>query len=159
MNITIVAVGKIKEDFLKKACAEYEKRLSRFCKLSIIELPDEPMREQPSVAEREAVLKKEGMRILSAIKDTDVLISLCVEGKQYTSEEFASYIDTACIGGASNFTFVIGGSLGLWEEIKQKSQLRLSFSKMTFPHMLMRVILLEQIYRGFKINRNENYHK
>lgn len=159
MNITVISVGKMKEDYLKKACAEYEKRLSRFCKLNMIELPDEPMSDKPSDAERDAILKKEGMRILSHIKENDVVISLCVEGKQYASEAFSEYIDNACIGGASSFVFVIGGSLGLWEEIKKKSRLQLSFSKMTFPHQLMRVILLEQIFRSFKINRGENYHK
>lgn len=159
MNITIIAVGKMKEDYLKKACAEYEKRLSRFCKLTTIEIPDEPMSDKPSEAERLAVLKKEGARIMSAIKDTDMLISLCVEGKQLSSEDFAESMDQACTKGASRFTFVIGGSLGLLEEIKEKSNLRLSFSKMTFPHQLMRVVLLEQIFRAFKINRNENYHK
>ncbi len=159
MNITIVAVGKIKEAYLKSACAEYEKRLSRFCKLKIVELPDEPMSDRPSSAEYDSVLKKEGARILSAIKDTDVVISLCVEGIQQSSEAFAQTIENACTNGASSFTFIIGGSLGLLEEIKKKSHLRLSFSKMTFPHQLMRVILLEQLYRAFKINRNESYHK
>lgn len=159
MNINIIAVGKIKEDFLKKAVSEYEKRLSRFCKLNIIEVPDEPMSDRPTDGEREQVLKKEGARILTAMKNTDVLITLCVEGRQLTSEEFAQKLGNACLGGASSFTFVIGGSLGLLEDIKVKSSLRLSFSKMTFPHQLMRVILLEQIYRAFKINRNESYHK
>ena len=159
MNITIIAVGKMKEDYLKKACSEYEKRLSRFCKLTIVEIPDEPMSDKPSESERNAVLKKEGVRILSAIKDTDVLVSLCVEGKQLSSEDFAESMDQSCTNGASRFTFVIGGSLGLLEEIKEKSHLRLSFSKMTFPHQLMRVVLLEQLYRAFKINRNESYHK
>ncbi len=159
MNITIIAVGKIKEDFLKKACAEYEKRLSRFCKLSIVEIPDEPMSDNPSESEKQLVLKKEGAKILSAMKNTDHLIALCVEGKQMPSESFAEYISNTCLSGNSSFTFLIGGSLGLLEELKAKSKLKLSFSKMTFPHQLMRVILLEQIYRAFKINKNESYHK
>jgi len=159
MNINIIAVGKIKEELLKKACAEYEKRLSRFAKLNIIEIPDEPMSDRPSESEREQVLKKEGAKILSAIKKTDVLITLCVEGKQMKSEDFASFIDNACVSGASDFTFVIGGSLGLLDDIKNLSRLKLSFSPMTFPHQLMRVILLEQIYRACKINHNESYHK
>ena len=159
MNINIIAVGKMKEDFLKKACAEFEKRLSRFCKLNIIEVPDEPMSDRPSESERDAGLKKEGGRILAAMKNTDMLISLCVEGKQLSSEEFAETFNHACISGASTFTFVIGGSLGLMHDIKAKSNLKLSFSKMTFPHQLMRVILLEQIFRAFKINHNESYHK
>lgn len=159
MNINIIAVGKIKEDFLKKALSEYEKRLSRFCKLSIIEIPDEAMSDRPSEGEKNAVLKKEGAKILSAIKNTDVLVSLCVEGKQMKSEKFADFFKTKAVNGANTFTFIIGGSLGLLEEIKEKSNLKLSFSEMTFPHQLMRVILLEQIYRAFKINANESYHK
>lgn len=159
MNINIIAVGKLKEDFMKKACAEYSKRLSRFCKLSIIEVPDEPMSDRPQESEKQTVLKKEGAKILGAIKNTDVLISLCVEGKQMPSEAFSGFIQKETLSGANTFTFVIGGSLGLLEEIKAKSKLRLSFSEMTFPHQLMRVILLEQIYRAFKISAGESYHK
>ncbi len=159
MNINIIAVGKIKEKFFKDACAEYEKRMSRFCKLNITELPDEAMSDKPSEAEKSAVLKKEASRILSAIRPTDAVITLCVEGKQMASEELAGFFKNSCIDGKSSFTFIIGGSLGLSEEVKAKSNLRLSFSKMTFPHQLMRVVLLEQIYRAFKINANESYHK
>jgi len=159
MNVNIISVGKIKEKYLKDAIDEYSKRLSRFCRLTITEVADEPMSQNPSGAEVEIILKKEGEKILSAIKNTDVLISLCVEGEQKTSEEFAKVFSNECANGASSFTFIIGGSLGLLEEIKKKSALRLSFSKMTFPHQLMRVVLLEQIYRAFKINANENYHK
>lgn len=159
MNINVIAVGKIKEKFMKDACAEYAKRLGRFCKLNIVELADEPMSERPSESEKQMVLQKEGTKILNAIKNTDVLITLCVEGKQMASETFASYLQDECVKGANSFTFVIGGSLGLLEEIKQRSKLRLSFSEMTFPHQLMRVVLLEQIYRAFKINANESYHK
>ena len=159
MNITIIAVGKLKEDFLKKACQEYEKRMSRFCKLNIIELPDEPMSDNPQESEIKAILKKEGDKILSKIKNTDTVVALCVEGKQKTSEEFSQFFDEKCLQGISDFTFVIGGSLGLSEEVKKRSEIRLSFSKMTFPHQLMRVMLLEQIYRAFKISRNESYHK
>ena len=157
MNVNIIAVGKLKEDFLKKACAEYSKRLSRFCKLNVIEIPDEPMSDRPQESEKQSVLKKEGAKILGAIKNTDVLISLCVEGKQMSSEAFSDFIQKEALGGANTFTFVIGGSLGLLEEIK--SRLRLSFSEMTFPHQLMRVVLLEQIYRAFKISAGESYHK
>ncbi len=159
MNINIIAVGKIKEDFFKKACAEYEKRLSRFCKLKIFEVADEAMSDRPSESETAQILKKEGEKIKNAIKHTDVLISLCVEGKQMPSEDLAEFIGSACLDGANSFTFVIGGSLGLSEEIKKMSRVRLSFSKMTFPHQLMRVVLLEQIYRAFKINAGESYHK
>ncbi len=159
MNVNIIAVGKIKEKYLKDAIDEYKKRLSRFCKLTITEVPDESMSQNPSEKEIESILKKEGEKIISSIKNTDVLISLCVEGKQKTSEEFAKLFSDECIKGANTFTFVIGGSVGLCDEIKNMSQLKLSFSKMTFPHQLMRVVLLEQIYRAFKINANESYHK
>lgn len=159
MNINIIAVGKIKEKYLKDAIDEYLKRLSRFCKLTIVEVADEAMSERPSSAEKAHILQKEGDKILSAIKNTDVLISLCVEGNQMPSERFADFFTTETVKGANTFTFVIGGSLGLLEEIKKKSKLKLSFSQMTFPHQLMRVILLEQIYRAFKINANESYHK
>ncbi len=159
MNINIIAVGKIKEDFLKKACAEYAKRMSRFCKLNVIEVADEAMSDRPSESEKQAILQKEGAKIENAVKNTDVLITLCVEGKQMASEAFADFMQTECVKGANTFTFIIGGSLGLSEEIKKKSKLRLSFSEMTFPHQLMRVVLMEQIYRAFKINANESYHK
>lgn len=159
MNINIVAVGKMKEDFLKNACAEYAKRMSRFCKLQVIEVPDEPMSDRPTESEKQAILQKESAKILRAVKNTDVLISLCVEGKQMASETFAEFLKEECVNGANTFTFIIGGSLGLSEEIKQQSHLKLSFSKMTFPHQLMRVVLMEQIYRAFKINANESYHK
>lgn len=159
MNINIVAVGKIKEKYLKEAIEEYSKRLSRFCKLKITEVPDEPMSDRPNDSERTAVLKKEAEKITSAIGTTDVLVTLCVEGKQLSSEKFADFFASQTVSCASTFTFVIGGSLGLSDEIKAKSKLRLSFSEMTFPHQLMRVILLEQVYRAFKINSNENYHK
>lgn len=159
MNVNIITVGKIKEKYLKDALDEYKKRLSRFCKLTITEVPDEPMSQNPGDKEIESILKKEGEKIISSIKNTDVLISLCVEGKQKTSEEFAQFFSDECINGANTFTFVIGGSVGLCNEIKNMSDLKLSFSKMTFPHQLMRVILTEQIYRAFKINANESYHK
>lgn len=159
MNVNIVAVGKIKEKYLKDAIDEYSKRLSRFCKLKITEVPDEPMSDRPSDAEKAQILKKEAEKINSAIGTTDVLVTLCVEGKQLSSEKFAHFFATETVKGASSFTFVIGGSLGMHDEIKAKSKLKLSFSEMTFPHQLMRVILLEQIYRCFKINANESYHK
>ena len=159
MNINIISVGKIKEKYLKDAIDEYKKRLSRFCKLTIKEVTDEPMSQNPSKKEIESILKKEGEKIISSIKNTDFLISLCVEGKQKTSEEFAKFFSEECVKGANTFTFVIGGSVGLCDEIKNMSHTKLSFSKMTFPHQLMRVVLLEQIYRAFKINANESYHK
>ena len=159
MNINIIAVGKMKEEYLKKACAEYAKRMSRFCKLQVIEVADEAMSDRPSESEKQQILQKEGAKIQNAIKNTDVLVTLCVEGKQMASEKFAEFVKTECVKGANTFTFVIGGSLGMSEEIKKQSKLRLSFSEMTFPHQLMRVVLMEQIYRAFKINANESYHK
>ena len=159
MNVNVIAVGKIKEKYLKDAIDEYSKRLSRFCKLKIVEVPDEPMSDKPNDAEKTQILKKEADKINSAIGTTDVLVTLCVEGRQLSSEKFASFFSNETVSGASTFTFVIGGSLGLSDEIKAKSKLKLSFSEMTFPHQLMRVILLEQIYRAFKINANESYHK
>ncbi len=159
MNINIVCVGKMKEKFMTQAVDEYVKRLSRFAKIKITELADEPAPEKMSEAEEMNVLKKEGERILDKIAPSDYVVALCVEGKQMPSEKLAEHIANCMVSGVSAITFVIGGSLGLSEEVKQRSNLRLSFSLMTFPHQLMRVILLEQIYRAFKINANESYHK
>ncbi len=159
MNIHIICVGKLKEKFFKDACDEYLKRLSRFARLKITELADEPIAEKASAAEELAVLNKEGKKILSAIGANETVITLCVEGKQMPSDKLAKYISNCALCGKSNLTFIIGGSLGLSDEVKAKSELKLSFSQMTFPHQLMRVVLLEQIYRAFKINANESYHK
>lgn len=159
MNVNIICIGKIKEKYLKDAMAEYSKRLSHFCRLNVLELPDEAMSDKPQDAEICTVLKKEGERILPFIKSSDVVISLCIEGKQLSSEEFAHFFEKETLVGKSTFTFIIGGSLGLLNEIKKKSNLMLSFSRMTLPHQLMRVVLLEQIYRAFKISANESYHK
>ena len=147
MNIHIICVGKLKETYFVDACKEYMKRLSRFAKLKITELLDEPIPE------------KEGQKILSHLSRQDTVISLCVEGKQMSSEKLAAYISDCALSGKSNLAFIIGGSLGLSDEVKKRAALRLSFSEMTFPHQLMRVVLLEQIYRAFKINANEAYHK
>lgn len=159
MNINIICIGKLKEKYLKDAVTEYSKRLSRFCKLKITELPEAPLSENYSEGEKEAALMKEGETILSSLKGADCVVSLCVEGRQKTSEEFSEFISKNMVEGKSNFAFIIGGSVGLAEDVKKVSHLRLSFSEMTFPHQLMRVILLEQIYRGFKIMSNEKYHK
>ncbi|MBE7027628.1 MAG: 23S rRNA (pseudouridine(1915)-N(3))-methyltransferase RlmH [Ruminococcaceae bacterium] len=159
MNINIICIGKLKEKYLKDAQAEYSKRLSRFCKLKITELPEAAISENYSEAEKETALKKEADMIISALAGADVIISLCVEGKQKSSEDFADFISKKMIEGKSNFAFIIGSSCGMSENVKKISHLRLSFSEMTFPHQLMRVILLEQIYRGFKIISNEKYHK
>lgn len=159
MKIKIICVGKIKEKYLKDAIDEYKKRLSRFAQIEITELNDERIPDNPSKAEMDIVLKKEGDKILEKIGPSDYLITLCVEGKNLSSEELADKVSDICLMGSSTITFVIGGSLGIREDIKSLSKLRLSFSRMTFPHQLMRVILLEQIYRAFKINSNEEYHK
>ena len=159
MKIKIVCVGKIKEKYLKDAIDEYSKRISRFAKLEIIETNDEKIPENASFAEEEKVIKTEGEKIKKFISPKDYVIALCVEGKNISSVELAEKFSQITLSGASSITFIIGGSLGIYEEIKNMSNFKLSFSKMTFPHQLMRVILLEQTYRAFKINANEEYHK
>ena len=159
MKIKIVCVGKLKEKYLKDAIDEYTKRLSRFCTARITELSDEKIPDNPSLAEEEKVLEAEGEKILKCISPSDYVISLCVEGKALSSEEFAQKLSDIALSGKSTICFVIGGSLGLSQRVKARSDFRLSFSKMTFPHQLMRVFLTEQIYRAFKINSNEKYHK
>ena len=159
MKIKIICVGKIKEKYLKDAIEEYSKRISRFAKLEIIELGDEKIPDNASGAEEEKILKTEGEKILKHIAPKDYVISLCVEGKNISSQELAQKIDAVTLDGSSTIAFIIGGSLGLDNSVKSASSFKLSFSKMTFPHQLMRVILLEQVYRAFKINANEEYHK
>lgn len=159
MNITIIAVGKLKEKYLKLAIDEYSKRLSRYCKLEAIELPDEKTPDNASVKEEEIIRDKEGKLILSKIKDNAYVVAMDLGGKELTSEEFAKFISNNGVMGNSNIVFVIGGSLGLSEEVKKRANYKICFSKMTFPHQLFRVMLLEQIYRGFRITNNEPYHK
>lgn len=159
MKITLVTVGKIKEKYLRDAIAEYSKRLSRYCKLEIIEVADEKTPDQASQGEENAIRRKEGERILKQIKSDAYVITLEIAGKMLTSEELAEKIDTLGVHGISNITFIIGGSLGLSEDVLGRSDYGLSFSKMTFPHQLMRVILLEQVYRSYRIVKNEPYHK
>ena len=159
MKIKIICVGKIRENFYKDAVCEYSKRLSRFTKIEITELSDEKIPDNASDKENELVLKKEGELILNAIRNDEYVISLCVEGKKYSSPGLAKELSDIFSSGNSCIDLIIGGSLGLSNEVKNRSDLKLSFSDMTFPHQLMRVILLEQIYRAFKINNNEKYHK
>ena len=159
VSVTIIAVGKLKEKFYRDAAAEYEKRLSRFCKINILELKDEPTPDNPTEKERAAVLEKEGTRIMEKIPAGAYVTALCVEGKQRSSEDFAHLLEQAEITGRGHIIFIIGGSLGLAEQVKCRADLRLSFSEMTFPHQLMRVILLEQMYRGFQIRIGTQYHK
>lgn len=159
MNIKIITVGKIKEKFYRDAILEYSKRLSSYCKLNIIEVNDEMTKENASVNEVNIVLKKEGERILKAINSNEYIIALAINGKKFDSLDFANKINDLGIHSNSNICFIIGGSLGLNDDVLNKANMKLSFSDMTFPHQLMRVILLEQIYRAFRINNNEPYHK
>ncbi|MDO4859763.1 MAG: 23S rRNA (pseudouridine(1915)-N(3))-methyltransferase RlmH [Bacillota bacterium] len=159
MNITIVCIGKLKEKYWREAVAEYSKRLGGYCSLTVKELKEAPLPSNPSPADEEAVKKAEGEAILGAVKDQSCVISLEVKGRKFSSEELAEKMANLALSGRSDVTFIIGGSLGLSEEVSKRADLRLSFSDMTFPHQMMRVILLEQIYRSFKINRNETYHK
>lgn len=159
MKISIVCVGRLKEKYWTAAVDEYSKRLGKYIKLDITELPDEKAPESMSVAQERQVKEKEGERILKAIKDDAFVVTLEIEGKQLTSVELAGFISEKMTRGVSHIAFVIGGSLGLSDEVIKKSDYHLSFSKMTFPHQLMRVILLEQIYRACRINAGEPYHK
>ena len=159
MNVTILAVGKLKEKYWRDAVAEYSKRLKSYCSLQITEIKESPLRANPSAADEEAVKIAEGADILSRIRSSDYVITLEIKGKGLSSEALAQKIEALAIDGKSSIIFVIGGSLGLSEEVSRRADFRLSFSAMTFPHQMMRVILLEQIYRSFKINRHEAYHK
>ena len=159
MRITLVTVGKIKEKYLRDAVAEYAKRLGKYCKLEILEVGDEKTQERASEAEEAAVCSREGERILRQVKDDAYVITLEIQGKQMTSEELADKIEMLGVQGKSHIVFIIGGSIGLGSEVLKRSDYALSFSRMTFPHQLMRVILLEQIYRGFRIINGEPYHK
>lgn len=159
MNITILCVGQIKEKYFRDAIAEYQKRLSRYCKLQMIEVADEKTKENASEAENDLIRKKEGERLLKHIKDSDYCITLEIDGKMLTSEGLSKEIDRLGLAGKSSLVFVIGGSIGLDIAVLKRSDYALSFSKMTFPHQLMRVILLEQIYRSYRIMRGESYHK
>ena len=159
MKITLITVGKIKEKYLRDAIAEYTKRLSKYCKLVIIEVADEKTPDNASETVEEQIRNKEGERILKNIKDDAYVITLEILGKQLTSEQLADKIDTLGIQGTSHIVFIIGGSIGLGQNVLKRSNYSLSFSKMTFPHQLMRVILLEQIYRSYRIINGEPYHK
>lgn len=159
MNIRLITVGKIKEKYIQEGIKEYSKRLSRYCSLEIVEIDDEKAPENLSEKEMDIVKQKEGERILSKIPQNSFVISLVIQGKQLSSEELAEKIDSLMIEGISDITFIIGGSLGLSDEVIMRSNFKLSFSKMTFPHQLMRMILLEQIYRAWRIIKNEPYHK
>lgn len=159
MRITIITVGKIKEKFYRDAIGEYEKRLSKYCKLEIKEVADEKTPDQASENINQQILEKEGERIKNLIPKDSYVIPLAIEGKKYDSVGFSQMIQKNTVSGVSHITFIIGGSLGIMDEIKKASNQMISFSDMTFPHQLMRVILLEQIYRAFRIINGEPYHK
>lgn len=159
MNIKIITVGKLKEKYLKQGIEEYLKRLRNYAKVDIIEVPDEKAPEKLSVAEMEQVKEKEGQRILAKIGEYEVVYALAIDGKQYSSEQFAIEIEQLAIHGNSQITFIIGGSLGLSQSVIKRTNHQLSFGKLTYPHQLMRLILVEQIYRAFRIIKGEPYHK
>ena len=159
MKITIVCVGKIKEKFYRDALAEYTKRLSRYCSLSITEVADEKTKEQASDVECAIIKDREGERILKSIREDGYVIALAIDGKNLDSVELSKKIENLALTGKSNLYFVIGGSLGLSDEVMKRADYKLSFSRMTFPHQLMRVILLEQIYRSYRIINHGPYHK
>lgn len=158
MKITIVAVGKIKEKYLTAGIQEFVKRLTPYCKLDIVELAEERMPDNPSPAEKTQALTREGERILKAVKQSSYLLVLDVAGQAISSEQLAAKFDSLALNGQSDITFVIGGAFGLSTEVSAAAKERLSFSKMTFTHQMIRLLLVEQVYRAFKISRGENYH-
>ncbi len=159
MNINIITVGKLKEKYLKLGIEEFSKRLSKYCKLDFIELDDEKCPENLSEKDMLIVKDKEGKKIIGKIKNNSYVIALSIDGKNLSSEELADTISKLGVRGHSHVTFVIGGSLGLSDEVLKRADYKLSFSRMTFPHQMMKLILLEQVYRSFRINNNEPYHK
>lgn len=159
MKITLVTVGKIKEKFYTDAIGEYSKRLSRYCKLDIVQVADEKTPDSASEAVERQIREKEGERILSSVKDGAYVIALAINGEMLDSVQLSEKINSLGVGGISQIVFVIGGSLGLSDAVLKRADYKLSFSRMTFPHQLMRVILLEQVYRGYRIINGEPYHK
>lgn len=159
IKVTIIAVGKLKEKYLREACDEYLKRLGAFSKVNIIEINEERCSDNPSNAEIEQVKTKEGERILAKIPKGAYVVPMCIEGTQFSSEDFSRKLDEVSLAGFGEVAFIIGGSFGLSDEVKKTGKLKLSFGKLTLPHQLMRVVLLEQIYRAFSISNNTKYHK
>ena len=159
MKVKLITVGKLKEKYLKDGISEYVKRLGRFTKFESIELPDEKTPDNASESENKLILEKEGRRILSKVGDRDYVIALAIEGKQFPSEQFAKEIEQATLKGHSEITFIIGGSLGLASEVKKRANRLMSVGLLTFPHQLMRLVLVEQIYRAFMIQQGSSYHK
>lgn len=159
MRVTVIAVGKLKEKYWRDAVTEYAKRLSAYCRLEIIEVPDQGFAGNLAAAEEDKIKVTEWERVSRRLRGDTYLVALDVRGEQVSSEELSARIDRLAVSGRSDFAFIIGGALGLPREALEQANWRLSFSRMTFPHQLMRVILLEQLYRAFKINRGEPYHK
>ena len=159
MRIRIVCIGKLKERYWSEAVEEYSKRLSRYCELEIVQLKEARLPDKASLADEQNVIFEEGQSILKNIKEGSQVITLEIKGKELSSEGLSAYLGELQLEGKSDLTFVIGGSLGISEQVSARADFKLSFSRMTFPHQMMRVILLEQVYRAFKILRNETYHK
>lgn len=158
INVTIIAVGKLKESYLRDGCAEYIKRIGAWAKINIIEIHEEKSKDNPSEGEIKSVIEKEGERILAKIPKSSEVIPLCIEGKEYSSVEFSKLIEATAMTKA-HICFIIGGSYGLSDKVKALGKCKLSFGKMTLPHQLARMVLLEQIYRAFSISNNTKYHK
>ena len=159
LTVTLICIGKLKEKYLRDACAEYEKRLGAFCKLHVLELSEYKLPDNPSESEIKRCMEKEGESILIKLPKDSFVIPLCIEGEQYSSPALAKEMEKITLSGQSGITFIIGGSFGLSDRVKAAGKLKLSLSEMTFPHQLARVMLLEQIYRCFQINTNGKYHK
>ena len=159
LRVNIICIGKLKEKYLKDAVSEYAKRLQGYCKFAVTELDEEKAPDGPSDSAIENILKAEGKRILSKIDRSDMVIAMCIEGRQMPSQKLAQFIANAAVSGTSTIDFIIGGSWGLSDEVKQRAVLKLSMSEMTFPHQLARVMLCEQLYRAFSINAGTKYHK
>lgn len=159
MKITLITVGKIKEKYLDDAIAEYSKRLGRYCRLEIVQVPDEKTPDKASEIQENQIRDKEGERILSYVKEDAHVIALAIDGKQRSSEKMAAWMEELGVRGESHLQFIIGGSLGLSQSVLRRADEKISFSRLTFPHQLMRVILLEQVYRAYRIMSNEPYHK
>lgn len=159
MNIILLCVGKLKENYLKDACKEYEKRLSAFCRFTVDEIEAERLSDSPSEAEIVSALNKEGQKLLKKVPSGAYIYTLCIEGQQKNSEDFASTLEKTALNGFGTVVFMIGSSYGLSDEVKKASDFKLSMSQMTFPHQLARVMLMEQIYRGYTIINNKRYHK
>ena len=159
LTVTILAVGRLKDKFYEDAAREYLKRLGAYAKVSVVEVKACDLPEDPSAAQIEAALQKEGRQLLDKLPPEALAVAMCIEGREYSSQELADFLSGSAVKGVSHIAFLIGGSYGLSQEVKARAKVRLSMSRMTFPHRLARVMLLEQLYRGFKIGRGEKYHK